>query len=43
MKREYTSEGGMEREGKKRIPSRLCTESAEPEVGFELTSHEIMT
>ena len=33
---------GRER-GRQRIPSRLCAVSAEPNVGLEFTSHEIMT
>ena len=35
-KRQREREGG-------RIPSRLCTVSAEPDMGLELTNHEIMT
>ena len=36
--------GGRSRErGKERIPSRLHTVSTEPDVGLELTNHEIMT
>ena len=35
---------GAEREGEReRIPSRLHTDSTEPEAGLELTNHEIMT
>ena len=43
--RENTSGGkGKERkQERERIPSRLCTISAEPHVGFKLTNHEIMT
>ena len=42
--RERTSKGGAEREKEKeRILSRLHTVNAEPEVGLELTNHEIMT
>ena len=26
-----------------RIPSRLCTDSSEPDVGLQLRNHEIMT
>ena len=38
------SRAGAEREGKReRIPSRLHTVSAEPNVGLELANHEIMT
>ena len=29
--------------GRERIPSRLHADSAEPDLGLELTSHEIMT
>ena len=29
--------------GRDRIPSRLCNVSAEPDVGLELTNHEIVT
>ena len=29
--------------GRERIPSRLCTDSTEPDVGLELTNHVIMT
>ena len=36
------SGGGAER-GRERIPGRLRTVSAEPDVGLELTNHEIMT
>ena len=35
-------EGQRER-GKERMPSRLHTVSAEPDVGLELANHEIMT
>ena len=35
-------EWGRERE-RERIPSRLCTVSAEPDLGPELTNHEVMT
>ena len=35
-------EHGIEK-GRQRIPSRLCTISAEPDVGLELRNHEIMT
>ena len=35
-------EGQRERE-RKRIPSRLCAVSAEPNAGLEPTNHEIMT
>ena len=36
---------GAEREGdkKSKAGSRLCTVSTEPDVGLELTNHEIMT
>ena len=33
---------GRER-GRERIPSRLHTVSTEPDVGLDLTNHEIMT
>ena len=33
---------GRER-GRKRIPSKLCTASAEPDTGLELTDREIVT
>ena len=33
---------GKER-GRERIPRRLCTHSVEPDVGLDLTEHEIMT
>ena len=36
------SRGGAER-GRKRIPNRLHTASAEPDAGLELTNCEIMT
>ena len=32
-----------EREGRDRIPSRLCTVSMEPDVGLKPMNHEIMT
>ena len=36
--------GGAEREGgRERIPNRFHNVSAEPDVGLELTNHEIMT
>ena len=35
-------EGPRKREGE-RIPSRLCTVSAEPNMGLEFTNSEIMT
>ena len=36
--------GGVERVGEReRIPSRLCTVSAEPNAWLELMHHEIMT
>ena len=34
---------GTEREGRKRIPSRFCTVSTEPDVGLKLTNFEIVT
>ena len=37
-----SKQGGAEREGD-RIPSRLHAVSIEPDVGLELTSHEIVT
>ena len=39
------SRGGTEREreGRERIPSRLCAVSTEPDVGFDLKNQEIMT
>ena len=42
-KRERESWGGAEREGRERIPSRLHTAGAEPDVGLELMNREIMT
>ena len=33
---------GRER-GRQRIPNRLCTVSAEPDMGLKLRKHEIMT
>ena len=41
-KEKVKEQGRAEREGK-RIPSRLCTASAEPDEGLELMNHEIMT
>ena len=35
-------EGQRER-GRQKIQSRLCLESIEPDVGLELTNHEIVT
>ena len=40
--RKRMSWGGAEREGQ-RIPSRLCTVSAEADMGLDLTNCEIMT
>ena len=40
--RESVRRAGAETEGE-RTPSRLCTVSTEPDVGLELTNHEIMT
>ena len=40
--RENTHTGGAEREGE-RIPNRLLADSAEPDMGLELTNQEIMT
>ena len=40
--RERAGEGQRGR-GRKRIPSRLHAASTEPDAGFELTNHEIMT
>ena len=38
------NEGGAEREGeRKRIPSRVLTVNAEPDVGLELTDRKILT
>ena len=37
------SGGGAEREVTERIPSTLCSVGAEPDVGLELTNHEIMS
>ena len=37
------AQGGAERERRERIPSRLRTVSMEPDVGLDLTNHEIMT
>ena len=34
---------GAEKEGRERIPSRLCTVSTEPDMGLEPMDHEIMT
>ena len=42
FERERAVEGQRERE-RERIPSRLCTVSAESGVGLELTDREIMT
>ena len=40
----HVHEWGRSRErGRERIPSRLLTVSAEPDVGFKPTNHEIMT
>ena len=39
--KERMSRGGEEREGE-RIPSRLQTVSAEPDMGLDPASHEIM-
>ena len=40
----FERRGRAERErGRERIPSRLHTVSAEPNVGLELTNHEIMS
>ena len=42
--REIESKRGRSREkGRERIPSRLCTVIAGPDVGLELTNCEIMT
>ena len=42
--RERASRGGAERErGRERIPSRLHTVCAEPNMGFELMNHEVVT
>ena len=48
IKREPKLERGRERQGerergRKRIPHRLCTVSAEPDVGHDLRNHEITT
>ena len=40
--RDSTSKGGAEKE-RKRIPSRLCTISAELDVGLKTMNREIMT
>ena len=40
--KESMSRGGAEREGRERIPRRLCGVSTEPNVGLDLTNHEIM-
>ena len=40
--RERLSRQGAQR-GREKIPSRLCTVSREPDMGFELTNCEIMT
>ena len=44
-KREREVEGQRKRKRgrRERIPCRLCTFSAEPDVRLELTNHEIMT
>ena len=34
---------GAEREGHKRIPSRLCADSREPDVELKLRNREIMS
>ena len=34
---------GAEKDGDKRIPSRLCADSREPDVGLKLRNREIMT
>ena len=42
--RERVSGRGSERQGEReRIPSRLSTVSAEPNVGLKLTNHEVLT
>ena len=45
--REIESEWGREQrvreKEREKTPSKLCTVSAEPNVGLELTNHEIMT
>ena len=42
--RERERDRGRGREkGRERIPSRLCADSAEPNVGLSLMNHEIMT
>ena len=39
---EHKQRRGRER-GRERIPSRLCTVSTDPDVGLNLTNHELMT
>ena len=43
--RERANRAGAEREreGREKSPSRLQTDSAEPEVGLELTNREVVT
>ena len=39
----HESRGEGQREERERIPSRLCTVSEGPDVGLDLTYHEIAT
>ena len=41
--REKVSKGGAEREREIQNPKQVCTGSAEPNVGFDLMNHGIMT
>ena len=41
--RESMSKGAAEREKERKIPSRLCTVSTEPQMGLILRNHQIMT
>ena len=44
--RENVSRSGAERErerGRERVPSRLCADSEEPDLGLKSTNHEITT
>ena len=42
FERESVQEGWEKERGGQRIQSRLCTDSREPDAGFELTNREIM-
>ena len=42
--RVHVHEWGVGRQGgRERIPNKLCTDSAEPDMGLELSNHEVMT